>query len=385
MPASPSRRLVALSLPPGDAFIEALNEAWRRGDAVLPLDPAAPPATAERLVTAMQLDLPVDDGVALVIATSGSTGEPKGVQLTAAALAASATATHARIGLEPDDHWLSCLPWQHVGGIQVMLRARLLGIPLTVHDRFDLERFGGAKATLTSLVPTQLSRLLDAGVDLSRFRAILLGGAPAPLSLLERARSVGAQVVTTYGMSETSGGCAYDGLPLDGVQIRADDAGRLHIAGPVLMSGYRLRPDLTESALVDGWLATSDFGTVDDAGRVSDVGRLDDVVITGGENVSTAEVASVLANHPDLAAVAVVGVDDPEWGQRVVAVVVPRQHDAVPSLTALRDWCGDRLAAAARPRSLIVAEGLPTLLSGKPDRLAIQRLAAAAPSGGGGA
>ena len=271
----------------------------------------------------MQLDAPVDDDVALVIATSGSTGEPKGAQLSVAALAASARATHARIGLESGDRWLSCLPWQHVGGIQVMLRARLLDIPLTVHDRFDVERFAAAEATLTSLVPTQLGRLLDAGVDLTRWRVILLGGAPASAQLLERARACGAPVVMTYGMSETSGGCAYDGRPLDGVEIRAGEAGRLQIKGPVLMSGYRLRPGLTAETLVDGWLLTNDVGSVDASGRVSDVSRFDDVVITGGENVATSQVAEVLAGHPEVAEVAVVGVEDPEWGQRIVAVIVP--------------------------------------------------------------
>jgi O-succinylbenzoic acid--CoA ligase len=375
MPAPAVRRLVALALPPGEDFIGALDAAWRRGDAVMPVDPAAPAAVTATLLEAMQPDHPVDADVALVIPTSGSTGVPKGAQLTRVALDASARATHARIGLDPDDRWLSCLPWQHIGGIQVMLRARLLDIPLVVHERFETAAVAAADATLLSLVPTQLARLIDAGVDVSRFRVILLGGAAAPPSLLAKAAAVGARVVTTYGMSETSGGCVYDGRPLDGVQVRVDADRRIQVRGPVLMSGYRLRPDLDAEAFTDGWFRTSDLGKLDDDGRLTVTGRSDDVVITGGENVSATHVAAVLAAHPDLSEVAVTGVADPEWGQRLVAVVVVREPGTVPSLAALREWCDGRLPAAARPRGLLVVGELPKLGSGKPDRLAIRRLA----------
>jgi O-succinylbenzoic acid--CoA ligase len=382
MPAPHSRRLVALALPPGEEFIAALDNAWARGDAVMPLDPSAPEAVVDQLLALMRPDEPVDDDVALVIPTSGSTGEPKGAQLTHAALEASARATHARIGLEPTDRWLSCLPWQHIGGIQVMLRARLLGIPLTVHDRFDVDRVATADATLTSLVPTALVRLLDAGVDLSRFRAILLGGAAPTPGLLARAASAGARVITTYGMSETAGGCVYDGRPLDGVQVRLDD-GRICLAGPVLMAGYRLRADISVEVLRDGWLVTSDLGEVDASGRLLVTGRVDDVVITGGEKVVSSQVAAVLSTHPALADVAVTAVEDPEWGQRIVAVVVLRRGEVAVSIADLRQWCSDRLPAAARPRGVVVVDDLPRLASGKPDRLAITRLAAS-DSGGSG-
>lgn len=375
MPAAASRRLVALGLPPGGEFIAALEQAWARGDAVLPIDPLAPKAVSDRLVAAMRLDDPIGDGVALVIATSGSTGEPKGTELTRAALESSARATHACIGLEPGDRWLSCLPWQHIGGIQVMLRSRLLGIPLTVHERFDVERFAAADATLASLVPTQLVRLLDAGVDLTRFRAILLGGAAAAPDLLERAADVGAPVVTTYGMSETAGGCVYDGRALDGVEIRVDDTGRIRLRGPMLMSGYRLQPALTAEAFDAGWLLTSDLGELDRDGRLRVAGRIDDVVITGGEKVVTTEVAAVLADHPDIADVVVTGVDDAQWGQRLVAVVVVRAGGGELTLAGIRSWCVDRLAAPARPRGLVVVPEILRLHSGKPDRRAITALA----------
>ncbi|HEX3822927.1 MAG TPA: AMP-binding protein [Mycobacteriales bacterium] len=375
MPATSEPRLVALALPPGEQFVAALEAAWAAGDAVLPIDPGAPAGVTEPLIAAMRLDEPVDPDVALVIATSGSTGEPKGAQLSRSALEASARATHARIGLDPGDRWLSCLPWQHIGGIQVMLRARLLGIALRIQDRFDVDRFAATDATLTSLVPTQLTRLLDAKVDLGRFRAILLGGDSAPAALLARAATAGARVVTTYGMSETAGGCVYDGMPLDGVRVRIGAGSRIEIAGPTLMSGYRLRPDLTAAAFADGWLVTSDLGEVDGDGRLRVTGRADDIVISGGENVVTSHVADVLSGHPELAEVAVTGVDDPAWGQRIVAVVVPRRAGRAPSLAQLRDWCDDRLPAAARPRGLVVVAALPRLGSGKPDRLEITRLA----------
>ena len=319
----------------------------------------------------MRPDLPAAAGLAVVIATSGSTGEPKGVELSHAALAASADATIDRIGLQPDDRWLSCLPWHHIAGLQVLLRARRFGTPLTVHGGFDVERVATeTDVTLVSLVPTQLSRLLDAKVDLSRFRVILLGGAAAPRSLLTRAAEAGARVVTTYGMSETCGGCVYDGRPLRHVDVRIRADGRVALRGPMLMSGYRLRPDLTAQALADGWLVTNDVGEMHD-GRLAVTGRADDVIITGGENVSADAVADVLNGHPDIDDVAVIGVDDDEWGQRVVAVIV---SSAPPPIADLRTWCASALSPAARPQQLVVVAELPRLAPGKLDRPALRAL-----------
>ncbi|HWA66823.1 MAG TPA: AMP-binding protein [Mycobacteriales bacterium] len=372
MPGAGLRQLVSLAMPPGEEFLAAFDEAWRADHGVLPLDPHAPAAARKRVIAAMRPDQPLDDGVALVIATSGSTGEPKGAQLSRAAIEAAVRATHARIGQEPDDVWLSCLPWHHIGGLAVMLRSRLLGIPLLVHDRFDVDRFARADATLTSLVPTQLVGLLEAGVDLCRFRAILLGGAAAPEDLLARARAAGANVVTTYGMSETAGGCVYDGRPLDGVDVCVRDNGRLAIRGPMLMSGYRLRADLTARALVDGWLVTNDLGTVSTDGRVSVAGRADDVIVTGGENVVADEVAAVVRRHPAVREAAVVGVPDDRWGERVVAVVAGQV-----GLAELRDWCSASLPKASLPRQVIQVGELPYLASGKLDRLAVRAIASA--------
>jgi o-succinylbenzoate---CoA ligase len=369
-------------MPPGEEFAAALDEAWRSGAAVLPLDPAAPEPVRDRLLEVLRPDLGVAEEVALVIATSGSTGRPKGVELSHRALGASARATMTRIGSADGDRWLACLPWHHIGGLQVLLRARLDGIPLVIHERFEVERFDAERdVTLVSLVPTQLVRLLDAGADLSRFRAILLGGAMAPPSLLQRAGEAGARVVTTYGMSETSGGCVYDGAPLDGVAVRIDADGRIQLSGPMLMDGYRLDPALTADVLADGWFTTSDIGALDADGRLEVRGRVDDVVVTGGENVLATEVAAVLAGHPRVTDVLVTGVDDEHWGQRVVAVVVAGGRP--PTLEELRDWCRERLPAAAAPRQLMIVNELPRLPSGKPDRLAVQSLAAQSVDVGG--
>ncbi|HWB66797.1 MAG TPA: AMP-binding protein [Mycobacteriales bacterium] len=372
MSAAETVRLVGLALPPGAEFAAALDEAWARGDAVLPLDPAAPPDANARLRRDLTVGEAVAPGTGVVIATSGSTGEAKGVVLTRAALAASARATHDRIGAEPGDRWLSCLPWHHIAGLQVLLRSRLLGLPMVVHERFDVERFAAADATLVSLVPTQLARLLDAGVDWSRFRVVLVGGAAAAPALIDRARAAGVPVVTTYGMSETCGGCVYDGRPLDGVEVDVDADGRIRLRGPMLASGYRGRPDLTAAAFSDGWFRTDDLGRIDD-GRLEVLGRADDVVVTGGEKVAPGAVTAVLAGHPGIADVAVAGVPDAEWGQRLVAVVVAT---APLELAGIRDWCRDRLPKAAVPQGLVVVDAIPQLPSGKPDRLAIQQLAA---------
>jgi O-succinylbenzoic acid--CoA ligase len=377
VPAEESARIVALDCPPGPEFVDRLERAWSEGLAVLPLDPAAPPAERAHITAAMRPDLPVTSDVAVVIATSGSTGEPKGVELSHGALAASADATIDRIGLEPGDRWLSCLPWHHIAGLQVLLRARRSGTALAVHESFDIDRIAADRdSTLVSLVPTQLKRLLDANVDLRHFRVILLGGAAAPASLVRRASEAGANVMTTYGMSETCGGCVYDGTPLRDVDVRIGEDGRVQLRGPMLMSGYRLRPDLTEQAVVDGWLVTNDIGELHD-GRLVVTGRADDVIVSGGENVSADAVAGVLADHPDIDDVAVVGVADDEWGQRVVAVIVSASP---PTLEAVRTWCSAQLAPASRPRQLVAVAEIPRLAPGKLDRAALRSLAVSPPA-----
>ena len=229
-----------------------------------------------------------------------------------------------------------------------------------------------------SLVPAQVRHLLDepGGREaLAGFRAILLGGAAAPAGLLAEAAAAGARVITTYGMSETCGGCVYDGEPLDGVSVRIGPDARIRLAGPVLFSGYRGRPGLTAAALEDGWFVTSDVGEVDAAGRLAVRGRADGMINTGGEKVSADEVASVLEDCPGVREAVVVGLPDPEWGELVTAVVVPADPAAPPGLDVLRGFTRGRLPDYAAPRAVVVVPAVPLLSSGKPDLQALRLLA----------
>jgi O-succinylbenzoic acid--CoA ligase len=345
------------------------------GPAVLPLPDGA---EGERLRAALLPDEPVEPGTALVVPTSGSTGDPKGVLLTAAALAASAAATERRLG--GPGRWLLGLPVTHVAGLQVVLRALRAGSP-PVPAAGDLADFAAGTGALgpgrrfTSLVPTQLRRLLAAGpatLDALRsYTAVLLGGAAPPAGLATTARAAGVPVVVTYGMSETCGGCVYDGLPLDGVSVDLAEGDRIRIGGPVLATGYRLRPELTRQVFVGGRFVTGDVGRLA-GGRLTVLGRGDDMLVTGGEKVAPAAVADALAEHPAVAEAAVVGVADPEWGQRVVAVVVLRAGAGLTLAEARRHVAG-RVSRAAAPRELRVVDALPLLASGKLDRRALLR------------
>lgn len=382
--------MYAAVLPPGKELVELIAAAvFDDGPAVLPLSPALPAPALRAALAELRPTHLVDgegrrrlsDGVgsdaALIIATSGSTGAPKGVELPAAAVRASAAASLARLGARPGDRWLCCLPLTHIAGVQVVVRALLGGSEPILHERFDPAAVLACPAEYVSLVPTQLRRLLEHGADLRGRPAILLGGAAAPAGLLERARAAGARIVTSYGMSETCGGCVYDGTPLDGVAVRIGADSRIRISGPVLMSGYRLRPELTRQALEDGWFVTADLGELAD-GRLRVLGRADDVIVTGGEKVVAGAVAALLAEHPAVAEAAVVGRADPEWGQRVTAVVVPADPLAPPSLAELRAFVKERMPAYAAPRELEVREALPLLPNGKPDLARLREPGAAA-------
>ncbi|NYI05814.1 AMP-binding protein [Allostreptomyces psammosilenae] len=408
----------AILLPPLTAALDGT------GPAVAPL-PGEPAARA-RALAAVVPDRPLERPAAVVVPTSGSTGEPKAVLLTAAALAASGEATAAHLG--GGGQWLLTLPAAHVAGLQVVARSVLAGTePVAVDLRggFTPEAFAAAAARMsgprryTSLVPTQLGTLLDAGgpaLDaLGGLDAVLLGGSAAPESLLRRARAAGVRIVVTYGMTETCGGCVYDGTPLACADVRLESApagtsggdpagpprsdpagtsggdpagagtaeaepGRITIGGSMLFGGYRLRPDLTAAALTpEGRFATSDLGRWTADGRLRVLGRIDDMIITGGLNVAPAEVEAALADHPAVAEAAVVGVPDERWGQRVVAVLAPRSTDAAPTLEALRDHVGRRIGRRSAPRGLVLVERLPRLAGlGKVDRQAVRRLAATA-------
>ena len=321
-------------------FVDVLRRAWDAGDAVLPVDPRLPAAAARALVAAMRPGDPVEDGDALVVATSGTTGEPKGVVLTHDAIEASARATSARLRVDPArDVWLSYLPLAHIGGLSVVTRALVTGTPLT----FDLD----AGATLVSLVPTQLRR-----VDPSAFRVVVLGGAAPP-------DQRPTNCVVTYGMTETGSGVVYDGVPLDGVEVRVV-GGELHVRGPMLLRAHRDGRDPKDA---DGWLPTGDAGRIDGDGRVHVDGRIADVIVTGGEKVWPDPVERVLRRLPGIADVAVAGRADAEWGERVVAWIVP--SGSPPSLGAVRDAVKTELAPWCAPKELVIVDDLPRTALGK--------------------
>jgi O-succinylbenzoic acid--CoA ligase len=415
-----ARPLHAVLLPPGsgagrlmDLLAAALDGS---GPAILPVDPGLPRARVAALLDALapatiettqgtermppsRSPTPGDGpawrgattgllpGTAVVIATSGSTGEPKGVELSAAALLHSARASLNRIGARPGDAWLSCLPPSHIAGLQVFTRSLLAGTAPVVRDRLDGAVAAAAGCQFVSVVPTQLRRIVDgpgARAALSGFRRILLGGAAVPPGLLDSARSAGGNVTTTYGMTETCGGCVYDHIPLDGVSVEVGAGGRIRIAGPVLFSGYRGRPDLTGQAMDGRWFVTSDVGERDPAGRLAVLGRADGMINTGGEKVAADEVAAALEASPGVREAAVVGQPDAEWGERVTAIVVPADPSVPPALADLRAQLRGRLPDFALPRALVLVAALPLLPSGKPDLLALRALGHGAQASGGG-
>ncbi|NJP92319.1 AMP-binding protein [Nonomuraea sp. FMUSA5-5] len=370
-PSHPDRPLHAIVQPPGPALFAAVRDALSGdGPAVLPLSPGHAGAAVAALRPTHAGGVPLDGGegvpgdVAVVIATSGSTGAPKGVLLSAAALRASAAASLRRVEAAEGERWLCCLPVAHVSGLQVLVRALLSGSEPIIHPAFDPGAVLRSGADHVSLVPTQLHRLVEAGADLSVFRTIVLGGAAAPPGLLERARERGARIVTTYGSSETSGGCVYDGRPLDGVDVKIGEDGLIRIAGPVLFSGYRF--GVPAAPLDGGWFVTSDLGELRE-GRLRVLGRADDVINTGGEKVVAGAVTDVLRTHPEVADAAVIGAPDREWGELVTAVVVPANPDTPPTLEQLRAYCRDRLPPHAAPRDLRLVPALPLLPNGKTD------------------
>ncbi len=400
---APHRLLRALPVPTGRRALDLLPAladalAGRSATAWHPHAEDAPPHPALRTGEALAPgeDDP-SDPTAFVVATSGSTGTPKGALLSAGALRASADATARRLtgpaAAAGREQWVLALPAHHVAGLQVLLRSVRAGTEPVVVDApggFDPAAFAAATAAatagrlLTSLVPTQLVRLLDAGAEataaLTAFSAVLVGAAATPAPLLARARAAGVRVVTTYGASETCGGCVYDGRPLDGVDAALEEDGRLTLTGPVVARGYRGAPAHPSFRTARGGART--FRTDDAAALTRDAdgplvrvtGRLDDLITTGGLKVAPALVEDALAHAPGVAEVVVVGVPDPEWGERVVAAVVPLPGTA-PALEELRRSVRARVAAHAAPRQLLLLDALPLRGPGKPDRAALRALA----------
>jgi O-succinylbenzoic acid--CoA ligase len=365
-------RLVGVEARGGPAFVDRLRRTWDDGDALLPIDPRLPPparqALVDRLRPAEVLSAdgdvvardrsapPVAEDDALVVATSGSTGDPKGVVLSRAALEAHAAAVHTHLAVGPGDRWLACLPLAHIGAVGVVVRAVVDDVGLVVHDGFDLTEVAAARdtgATLTSLVPTALDRVGSDG-----WRWVVLGGSADTVA----ARP--ANVVRTYGMTETGGGVVYDGRPLPGVALEARD-GELWVRSPTLARGVRQPDGSVLDRRRDGWLPTGDAGRVAPDGTVHVDGRVDELIVTGGENVWPTAVERALVTHPAVAEAAVAGRPDATWGQQVVAWVVPVDAAAPPALDALRDHVGATLPRHAAPRRLVLVDVLPRTPLGK--------------------
>ncbi len=371
----------------GPAAAAAMVSEWEEGRAVLPLDPRMPAPERRRILDALrpthQLGewgvralpggVPVDPEVAAVVSTSGTSGEPRGVELTWDGLAASAQASRQALGAhsgqnagERDAAWLCCLPVYGIGGLGVVARGWSTGQAVEVVGRFDPAVVAATEASFVSLVPTTLRRCLEGGADLGRFLAILVGGAPLDPQLRTEAEAAGAAVVATYGLTETWGGVVYDGRALDGVEVRLDDDNEILIRGSVVMRGYRLRPDDTAAAVSpEGWLRTGDAGAWGEAGDLRVIDRLRDLIVTGGTNVSPTEVESVLQGHPGVADVGVVGSDDADWGERVVAHVVATDPEDPPTLADLRAFAAEQLSTAKLPRQLVLVTEVPRSSGGK--------------------
>jgi O-succinylbenzoic acid--CoA ligase len=379
--------LRTLSVPSG---VDALSVL---GDLQSALDGSGP-AVAPHAVSAPRGQLPDDVGdlppdVALIVGTSGSTGRPKLAMLTGAALRTSAGATHQRLGGQ--GQWLLALPAHHIAGIQVLVRslvADTVPICMNLGAGFTPAAFARATADIssnarayTAIVPTQLVRLLASAEGcqaLTRFTAVLLGGSPAPASLITRAKSFGVRVVTTYGMSETAGGCVYDGQALQVSSVRLEDDGRIRLGGATLALGYLGEPELsaqTFSQDADGthWFRTDDVGHLEGGCLVVDA-RIDDLINTGGLKVVPTVVEAALIGLDTIAEAIVVGSADPEWGQVVSAAVVVAQGSSPPSLSQVRDQLRGVVADHGLPRRLMTVAELPVRGPGKPDRAAVRRL-----------
>lgn len=383
------RRLVVPRGPAVLGIVADLEKALAGGDAVEPVAEESRPfgGITEELLDESLEEVP--EGVAVVIGTSGSSGTPKGAMLTADNLVASVTATHEVLG--GAGRWLLAVPALHVAGMQVLVRSVVAGTTPEVLDLdggFDSGRFAEATERLatgsdrryTALVPTQLTRLLDDPEGLRalrRFDAVLVGGAALAAADRERAAVLGVRVVTTYGMSETAGGCVYDGRPLPVTQVHIDNDHHVVLGGATVALGYLGQPRLTADAFAvdaDGvrWFRTDDLGAFDDDGRLEIRGRADDLINTGGLKVAPGPVEDAIARFvPGVVDAVVVGTPHPTWGEAVSAAVTLRRGAPTPSLRDARAALRGVVPDHALPQRLLVVETLPQRGPGKPDRRAL--------------
>lgn len=342
---------------------------WASGDAVVVLPDDAPPTwlpptSADRTSQPAQT-LPED--TAIVAMTSGSTAEPRGIVISHHSLRSAVDASLRRLDCAPGERWALALPVRHIAGLLVILRALRLGTePHVIPNPGDPHALASASEDCdhVAIVPTQLARAVRSGVDLRGFRSILVGGGPLEPSVLHRAREDGANIVTTYGMTETCGGCVYDGRGLDGIELDIDGTGRIMIRGASVASVTMDGQQLTDS---DGWLTTSDLGTFE-AGRLHVLGRVDETIISGGVNVEPDAVESALLRTPEVRDALVLGVPDEEWGEVVGAVIVA--DPGIDPAAAIQRVKED-LGPAAAPKRTLLVETLPRDALGKVN--AVQR------------
>ena len=377
---------VAIALPPGLAFAEALHACLQLGAVAVPVDVRL--AAAERALVcggaALVVEEPLEDecssetspaavahdldAVAAVIHTSGTSSAPRPIELTYGNFLWSALGSAVALGADPGERWLCALPVSHVGGLSILVRSAIYATTAVIHPRFDtdlvLRALREQRITLVSLVATTLARLLDASLERPpALRWALTGGGPVPEALIERARGVGIPVSTTYGLTEACSQVTTGGPPLFCTRVRIAGAppagpgvGEIMVAGPTVAPGSRD---------ADGWLRTGDLGALDEHGFLRVTGRVADTIVSGGENVAPAEVEAVLEAHPDVLEAVVLGRPDPRWGEAVVAIVVPRPN-SMPQEEVLRAHCAARLARYKVPKQVDFTDTpLPRTRSGK--------------------
>lgn len=380
---SNSRVLQPLPLSATALDFKALHTILDGAASFVPV-PASDPSETARLTNAVGAGEPIDPDVTLVIATSGTTGTPKGAMHSVASLTSSIDATHDHLG--GPGGWLLALPPHHIAGLQVLLRGLRAGIDPTAIDvaaGFDPDLLVRALNSMsserryTSLVPTQLIKVLEnpsATAALADVDAVLVGGAATPAPLRERAIAAGIPIVGTYGMSETCGGCVYDGIPLRGVRVRVDGdgPGRVSLGGPMVSSGYRGLPDHPAFA-EPGWFRTDDLGTVGDDGDLAVVGRADEAISSGGLTIVPQVVEAVILADPAVSECAVLGLPDDRLGEKVVAAVVAAPGSR-PTAESIRAVVGRQLDRTAIPREIFVVDDLPRRGPGKVDREALRTL-----------
>ncbi len=364
----------------------------RRARAVADAPVESFPALAEEPPAEFAAEDPPLDAPRAMLFTSGTTGEPKAVVLAARSLVASAVASAFRLGVLPEDRWYDPLAGYHMGGLAPIVRSALYGTCLVLPDEFDagraIEQLHEYDATGVSLVPTMLDRTLDAGDLPGSLRFVLTGGAPTSPELIARCERRGVPIHPTYGMTETASQVATArpaeafanpervGRPLaftrvravtDGETLPAGEPGELVVSGPTVMSGYY--DEASENVFGPYGYRTGDLGVVEDDGTIRVIGRVDDAILTGGETVQPASVARVLREHPRVEDCAVVGLPDPEWGERVAALVVGAVEEE-----DLRAFCEERLAGYERPKTIGFDDDLPRTPSGTVDRETVREI-----------